>query len=66
MVTRFKTARQLDLAMYTSSYLVDDLILIDELSASNEILFDLCLVGPVEKLAVLRVRVHRLTVRTRK
>jgi len=61
MVARLKTARQFDLAMHTSSYLVDDLILIDKLSASNEVLFDLCLMGPVKKLAVLKVKAYRPT-----
>jgi hypothetical protein len=47
--------------MHTSSYLVDDLILIDKLSASNEVLFNLCLMGPVKKLAVLKVKAYRPT-----
>jgi len=50
--------------MHTSSYLVNDLVLIDELSASNEILLDLRLVGPVEKLAVLKMEAHRPTKQT--
>jgi hypothetical protein len=64
IVTCLKTACQFDLAMNTSSYLVDDLILIDELSASNVVLLNLCLMGPVEKLAVLKVEAYRLTEQT--
>jgi hypothetical protein len=65
-VTCLKTAGQFDLAMNTSSYLVDDLILIDELSASNEVLLDLCLMGPVEKLAILKLEAHCRTKQTEK
>jgi hypothetical protein len=41
-----KTACQFDLAVYTSAYLVDDLVLINQFTASNEVLLNLCFMCP--------------------
>ncbi len=45
IVTGFQTACQLDLAVNPSTNLVDDLVLVYEFAASDEILFNLSFVG---------------------
>ena len=45
MVTGLETACQFDLAMYASANLIDDFVLVDQLAASEEILFNLSFVG---------------------
>ena len=49
-----KTASQFDLAMHTSAYLIDDLVLINQFTASNEVLLNLCLMCPAVGLAKIR------------
>jgi hypothetical protein len=45
-ITGLQAARQLDLAMDATADLADDFVLIDQLSSSDEVLFDLRLVSP--------------------
>lgn len=49
-VARLKTTGSLDFAKYPSTNLIDDLVLIDELAACDEVLFDLCFMSPVVRL----------------
>jgi hypothetical protein len=42
--------------MYTSAYLVDDLILIDQLASGDEVLLNLGLVSPERGMLALRIR----------
>lgn len=51
--SRLETPSQLDLAMYPSANLVDDLVLVYQLSPGDEILFDLGFVGSVLHMSVL-------------
>lgn len=55
-VASLQAPGQFDLAMYTSAYLVDDLILIDQLASSDEILLNLGLVSPEGGMLALRIR----------
>jgi hypothetical protein len=47
----FEVARELDLAMDTSTDLVNDLILVDELTSGDEVLLDLSLVGSTREVS---------------
>lgn len=47
---------QFDLAVNASTYLIDDLVFVDQFATGDEVLFDLGFVGPEERWSALSVK----------
>lgn len=52
IVTSLEATSEFDLSMDPSANLIDNLVLIDQLAARNEILFNLCFACPAVKSAI--------------